>query len=600
METLAAYWRFNEVQAGKVLDASGHGNNAHLGDQSNISPKPLQPNTPISDEDEWGEKVQLGHSVFGDVGSDQVNFIEPGNRTFELYVRRLDADPETARNPFLSLNDIISLRVSQLSNLEVDVEGRRMVLDKRLVIKEWTHVAVVVEDSGLTILADGVPAGSAKLETSISDDSCAISVGGKGFEITEVRIWSSARSESDIKQYMKVALPRQAPVSKWKGLRINLQADASSKAWSKQIPEAASVPVNRTRRVFEEKAPSIPSRVEVDENESRERNKTPELSAELPKSSGPFNYHPDAEKEPDRIAPPPREVSSSVLSDRPVPAVEQTVEKYYSRAKTSAPMASVESKIEVKVQETPILVPVSLPEALSLFDSLLERGILNRGFDFDRSELLRIVQAISSYVRSQYRLGPYLAPMPPEDILTRLRIVASYLAVISVLSNDSPWGSLPALRLSLLREHIPEMLSRCISEATNRNDHACAAMLARTFLTEFGTSISYEQAEGIKKHLTTNIAALAVTCPFCSMQLKDPLQAGCIGGCGTKYALCFLTGNIVPRDDCAKCQICSTVVSVRSQIFKGRYRGNVPTNISLTMPKACFVCGCIDSLSPLR
>ena len=584
MDSLISYWRFNDVQAGKVFDSSGRNNVGTLASDASVSPKPLHAGNPISDEDEWGEKVPLGHSVTGEIFCGDLQLpSESDSITAELYVRRLGSTDNGNVVPFVSLNGRVSLSLTDQSDILVDADGAQRSTGKRLVIKEWTHIAVVASGQTLRFYLGGTEIFTQNVDLPLVSGPCSISIGAKVAEITEVRVWSCARSEAELRQYMTTSLPRPAGASKWKGLRINQQADASWRSWSKQIPQGASVPVNQTRRVFE-KSLSGPRSI-LDENVEIPINVAVEPVIEEPRpvqSPKPQIASPNSQEEVEAPKP-------AALVAEPV-QVPKTVEA--PKQSTTVP------EIQTPPNRDPILVPVQLPEALKLFDNLLEKAILNRGFALDKSELLSILQAISGYVRSQYRVGPYLAPMPPEDVLMRLRICVTYLGLINVFSCDSAWGSLAALRLPLLSEHIPAMLFSCIEEARRKNQQGSLSALARILIRECGQSLTAEQVDHIRAYLSVTFSQTEIACPFCTTKLRDPLQTACSDGCGTKFAVCSFSGRIAPADDCAKCRICCTTVSVKP-ISLPRSHGNVPTNVSVELPKACFMCGCMGSLVPL-
>ena len=65
MEQLSLYWRFIESQGTRVLDSSPWNSIGLLQPGARILTESLKPGQPISDEDDWGEKVPLGHAITG-------------------------------------------------------------------------------------------------------------------------------------------------------------------------------------------------------------------------------------------------------------------------------------------------------------------------------------------------------------------------------------------------------------------------------------------------------------------------------------------------------------------------------------------------------
>jgi hypothetical protein len=255
-------------------------------------------------------------------------------------------------------------------------------------------------------------------------------------------------------------------------------------------------------------------------------------------------------------------------------------------------------------KNVPMVVPDGVPEAMAFFDKLLESAILHKTFlSYDASELTGIIRVVSSFIRSKFRLGPFLCPMPPEDVLSRLQVACSYMGLVNIMSSrhKSMWGSLPALRLPLLRDQIKGLLFFCVEEAKTRNDAMTVVALTRVVIREFGNSLTPAQIETIKRDLDAygnSSQAAGVTCPFCKSPLFDPLQAACTQGCGSRFAVCYVTGAIAAADECAHCKICGTTIAVGPIENQRRHR-NIPTNSVMEFPKVCSVCGCYGSLVPL-
>jgi hypothetical protein len=581
MAQLCVYWRFNEVQAGKVLDASGNNNFGLLNESSNVSIKALGVNQPMSDEDEWGEKVQMGHSLIGEIVCNEIHHDETvSSATVELYVSRVSSvDINDSSSTFLALNGSACMSLTKQAEIVVEIDGVQHVTSKRLVLNEWTHVALVLTSSKGELFVNSSPILSIENERPV-DQTWSLTLGSNITEITEVRIWSCARTEAEIRQYISVCLPRAAPVSRWKGMRINMKPDASSRSWAKPIPDEAIVPSTRTRRIFEEP-------VFTETKEASPKKETPQPLESVEDVS---------ETSPQKVTSTEIDVKNEGI--QPVEAVVQIPDE--SQPELIEPQATLVARTSTSV-EVPLLIPSALPDALAFFDSLLESAILGRGLEFDKRKLESIVRGFSSFIRSQYRIGPYLAPMPPEALLVRLKIATTYLGLTNVLNNTSAWGTLVALRLPLLREHIPLVLMRSMEECKIRGDQVSVSMLTRALKNDYGTDFTPEQLDQVGRYLALSVSGTrtSVTCPFCANKLRDPLQTSCSDGCGTRFAVCYITGNVVAFDDCARCRVCSTSFSVKLTGAMSSGRGNVPTNIKMSFPPACYVCGCLGSLVPI-
>ena len=358
-------------------------------------------------------------------------------------------------------------------------------------------------------------------------------------------------------------------------MRINIKPDASSRSWTKPIPDSIVVPSAKSRRVSDE--PAL-SEIEISNKEKV-----------LVDESAPL-------AEPEKI----EVAQENVLPQSPKPIEQVAFVEHPPKQPLVVP--KIEDQVKGVVNTTPMLVPSALADALTFFDKTLEGVIFNGDLVFDRAQLEGIVSAISSYMRSEYRIGPYLAPMPPEALLSRLKIAATYLGLLSVLSNSkNHWVSNVALRLPLLTEHIPIVLMRCIEEAKVRNDPVSQSMLAKALIRDYGSFLSPEQVEAYGRYIgfnSTGDPRTQLLCPFCHTKLRDPIQSSCLDGCGTQYAVCYVTGSVVPLEDCARCRLCSTVISVK-QASIGTKRGSVPNMVKMTVPPACVVCGCFGSLVPL-
>ena len=93
---------------------------------------------------------------------------------------------------------------NQVLSKEWDVESAKIELDR------WYHLAVIVNDKQVEVFVDGESQGSMKLEANIADNPAAELLIGKSYsdnsyfsgQITEFRIWNTARTPDDIEENM--------------------------------------------------------------------------------------------------------------------------------------------------------------------------------------------------------------------------------------------------------------------------------------------------------------------------------------------------------------------------------------------------------------
>lgn len=584
MENLLLYWRFNGVQAGRVLDSSGNNNSGSLSNDSHIGSQSLRTNEPVSDEDEWGERIQLGHALVGSAvceGLDNPPMMN--SATLEAWFRPMN----TSDRLLVEMGGLLKLSLTDKGELCIESGRKTLTHAINASPNAWVHVAICLENSKVSLFANGLPGVQIALDAQISSESILpLRIGAPALETTEVRLWTVVRTPDEIRQYMRTPLPRVAPVSKWRGLKINVQPKASPDAVVKPI-ETSVVKVKaplKSRRVAED-TPAEPVVLSQQANEINVDLKDT-VQANIPAT------------EPVISTP----VRTEVSGDKPVGQVIMRPEQ--SIASPEQVKSGNQNNAPFPPKNVPMIVPDGVSEAMAFFDKLLESAILNKAFlSYDASELNGIIRVVSSFIRSKFRLGPFLCPMPPEDVLSRLQVACSYMALVNVMSSrhKSMWGSLAALRLPLLRDQIKELLFFCVEEAKTRNDAMTVVALTRVVIREFGNSFTSAQIETIKRDLDAfghASQAASLTCPFCKSPLFDPLQASCTQGCGSRFAVCYVTGGIAAADECAHCRICATTIAVGPIENQRRHR-NIPTNSVMEFPKVCSVCGCYGSLVPL-
>ena len=604
-ENLCLYWRFNEIQAGSVLDASGRNNSGKLSSASHVSPKPLLPNQPISDEDEWGEKVQLGHALEGEAVCENVE----GMRsticwTLELQLSRSVSVSDGSHAQLFSVFGV-QVVLNTKGSVAIISAGSETDTGRRFPAQQWLHFALVSENGRLALFLSGSEVASG-LAAPPTDIGCRLSVGRRICQTTEVRLWKEARTVGLIKEFMTSVIPQLARVSKWKGMRIKVESATSTIQRSFDPPAFASSSLfaSKSRRVVEEKEPSPKSALLAQPTEGTVVEETrPQLVlpiTHVEDRQEPLNTSAlesrSAQASSPRAESPKTAPIQKPLGDKP--GAELSTFDLWSFTPPPTPPELAEL-----FSAAPELLPTSLPEATQRLDEMLEAAIVKPDLlRLDVRTLIRIIQSVSNLVRIKYRVGPYLSQMPPQDLLVRLRIACAYVGFCNTLKHTqkSRWGTLPALRLKLLPEHVLRLIKICISEAEQRNDKAAAAFLSKGLLIQFGSVIAEAEAEKLRMELSAPVATgnCLINCPFCTAPLKDPLQKTCEQGCKTRFSLCYLTGRLHPSDICARCRVCETVVS--SAFGRPAHaRGNIHVTTRANVAKQCPLCLCSGSLEPI-
>lgn len=565
---LCLYWRFNEVQAGKVLDSSGLGNSGTLELGGNVSAQPLSPQSPISDENEWGEKIPAGHALRGPVCIESISGLsEPQTFTLEACIRRVSSVKTDVSRILLSYCDSVKLLLNVQGFLAVESKGSLYEVNKKLPLNQWMHVALVCDKSAVSVLVDGSSVFS-NIETSEMVSPGSLRLGSLVCELTEVRLWSIARSAESIREYMESPLPSSVSESRWKGLRIKPGAAAaqSSAGNSRTGFFAAYEGSTKSRRV-EQETVSPNAEKSVDDNHAAPQPLSPPL---LPAMGESPQDHLVVKYEFDQIEP----------------------------AKTPPELADLRPEILPSI-------PSELGLAISFFDAALEAAILKPYKIIKKVEIAKVIRIISTFIKTNYRIGPFLVPMPPESILLRLRTACSYFALATLVASPSDtgsWRSLLHLRVPLLPRHVAEICFVCIQEAVERKDSRTVILLQKKLIDCLASFLSESELARVEKGsatLTSIPPDTLILCPFCRSKFQDPLQEACVKGCRSKFAVCFLRGKAVPVDVCITCKVCTSVMSNKRKPILCKAERNIPTSHVMELPESCPLCSVFGSLYPL-
>ena len=578
-EGLCVYWRFDEVQDGKVLDASGMNNRGTLALRSHVSARPLPANDPISDEDEWGEKVRPGHSLIGPLSCAALNGLSSiTSYTCEFFAKRVGVPPTGDSHEFFIFANAIKVLLNMNGTVSLVVDSTTFETTKRVPLNQWIHFALVVSDSTLSLLVDGVPAFS-NVQTSPLENPVSIELGSNWFECTEFRIWSLARTAVAIRESMRSPLPRSAPVSKWKGLRINTSAPSEGKTgdWEKPVVfDNVLRRLSKSRRVH-------PTEEETDSL------RTHSMLFEAPEAPQPI-----AENAP----------AAPVVPDEAISA-EQSVSDFPNGSVSgfSANTPALSPILQLRPVARPI-VPcpsdLSLSAAVAIMDENLNNTIGTDDLSSEFQSVEAIVHQIANYMRTKFRTGPFLYPMPPEALLVRLRIACNYMGLVNV-TNAAQCSALVALRIPLLAQHVYALTIRAADDAGREGDIKTERVLLRTLLGTFKARMEASKIDKFRGRLDQLIQDDSMCtlqkCPLCTAPFDDPMQVKCGRGCGSQLSVCYLTGKLVASADCVRCIICESTMSI-SQQAATRQR-SAPTSRTVGIPTVCVVCSCSGCLRAL-
>jgi hypothetical protein len=570
-DALCIYWRFNDVKDKQVVDASGHNNNGHIQPDTELSESPLVPDQPISDVDEWGEKVPLGFSFRGNVQIDCVDgFSADQSFTLEFYMRRSRVRSGGLVDSILEVANVIRILVTGQGTIALSVGRETYDTKKRIVINQWMHFALINNSKSLELLIDGVPCFS-NIHPPILFAPIGITLGSGICDMTEFRLFAKARSKDEIREFLHSPLPRKAPISKWKGLKIKTASNQSvDSKWPPTVPAIQTK--SSKRRIINSDIDEISlaefsrvtSQVVPDDPVSAE-----ESVLEFPGSSNPL----------------------------PCPQIDDNF--LGSIDKGTTPTRTPESEIPYSQNSLPVLeIPSTLErvDAIAKMDSILKSLLVDNSLIPEENVMVQVTQNISRYMRRSYRMGPYLCPLPSEAFLSGLRIACAYIALARC--NRRVGGYYLNLRIPLLPERVRSLTEWAISEMRRYGDGRGEWILIYRLIDNFKTDLANDEINKFRIRLLEigNPPSLTkLCCPICRALFQDPTQAKC-STCQTNFAVCFVMGCLVPSDECVKCWICHSEFSIGPAIPK---RGNVSTNRSRDIPLTCSFCECTGTLRPL-
>jgi len=573
MESLGVYWRFSETQKDVAFDSSGCGNHGRLQVGSLVSTNSLQPGNPIGDEDEWGEKVLLGHSLIGACECKEISNLRNLDKlTIECHFKRLTAisPGETVRQLEFA-DSVLQILMKDNGALSFKIGEDIHNTTRKLPLNEWVHIAVTLDRGSFSVFINGVStiASVRKILSMNKSPPYTIRVGSNVTETTEIRVWSSIRNSDQLKEFMNHPLPKLTPVSRWKGIKIK---DGTS-GGVVEINPTISVPLesrHSRRRVLSVIADSQGYRAPPDTT-------TPPMKTDATLSQSPLSV-------PLSAAIVPSDTAIEVFPENTIPAEPVAV--------------PLSGRIKPVVPTPPLpLEHMELSQALAHIDSKLE-GALERfrnQLPSSEDEFKLIVSDISDFMRKRYRLGPFLAPLPHEELLSRLQVACQYTAISRTLARES----MLTLRIPMLPEDQQWILRQCILMCKEKGRAVDEIYLIQRYLNSQSMdmrSFFKDRLERLEDAVMINNRQYQLQCPVCGLGLQDPLQLTCVPGCHAKFQVCYQTGNFVASDDCVHCIICTSVYHVGKG--NAKLHGNVRSLTIRSLPNTCEFCSCVGSLKP--
>ena len=571
MEKLCLYWRFIEYQGSRVLDSSYSNSIGVLSQGATIDPEPLKSGEPISDDDDWGEKAPLGHALHGACECRNVlNLVDTLSMTIELHVKRIGSSQSEIPESFVSINNVVRLGFNEHGLINLWISEFAKTSEKKLHLNVWTHLALVFEPSGLSLLIDGSP-----VMTRVEFDSNSISapvflrVGNQQTKTTEVRVWSSTRSAAEIRSTMHSPLSFGGAASKWRGFKIKSTSSPPEVSKSITIPFPA---IERRLRPRQIKSPSPSEIIDLQTKSAHVSVVVPELR----------DYS---------IVPPDTSQTDDPIDPKLMPEIHPEPEIISAGARHVQPASRMLS------------FNVTIDAALEYFDDRLEQTLQafrgSKPMDTNRLAFIQIACDFSSFLQAKFRIGPFFAPRPSDEILSRLQVACRYAAICAIMSGKHHVypRMLNCLRIPLLDIDLETLIKTAIVAAWENGDHSTALCLLERFVSSFPNRMDEithlrQQTEGIVG-LSRGATRSHVPCPACDRTLKDPLGGVC--ECRAKLGVCYDSGTLVDRADCVKCCVCESEYSLSRS--RGKLSGNVSYARSNTLPDTCKFCHCKGSLS---
>jgi hypothetical protein len=576
---LCLYWRFSDVQKTQVLDLSTCGNNGTLIEGAIVSGSPLQSNDPIGDEDEWGEKIPLGHALNGGIECQSVQGMNSLRHfTIEFFVRRSRHGDNPSPVKLVSLDDSVSVSVGGTGTVTLSLFGESIPCSRRIPLNQWVHVALVSSSNKVSMYMDGFPALTGVDLAPCEDRPLSFRIGHAEVQTTEVRLWSTMRTVQQLKEFMHHPLPRMVPVvSKWKGLKIqqpksSANASIRSTAVVPPSPLTSVVGPPRTRRINES----------IVETASVARSRRNSMTV-LPGADGPVPVISTEEPLPE------------AQGDIPVSPLKDVFSPKVRRVKTLA--------------EAPLVIHAPMSEAMDKFDSSIQSGVdlfREERYTDGKAIFQTTVDSVSLYMINKYKFGRFLAPFPGVEVLDRLRVLCRYLCACTILERGASDIDriLLVLRIPLLHEDVLKMTQAAIRCCAKSGDILGEFALNERFLSTFQANLDGETVERIRMRIALlrgriereSVSKSKVACQLCHSAFKDPLQSTCEVGCKTRFTVDFVDGVLVPADEALECAVCQSTLLCRT----GGYIIYRPSNRTIVPPNLCPLCHCGKSLRPLE
>jgi hypothetical protein len=539
-----------------------------------VSRDPLGGGLPISDEDEWGEKIQLGHSMVGTCECKDVATLSSLERvSVEFHCKRIGQIQDSSQPSILNLANILRVNLGETGLVCVSTGNSSHDFSRHLPVDEWTHIAVTVDRGSLVVYWNGISVLSTTESNSMNlKPPYSISVGSKFTEITEVRVWSTTRTEEQLKEFMHHPLPKLASFSKWKGFRIKTGVSMGPGPVRLKAIALPNIPLERRNQMRRSEEVLKQTTAKESVLSSRSEN----VQRDTLTSPTEDRMHPVIKACPELQETVQHLITSDILiSNQPF--------------SMHAPGACT----------LPSLNDMKLEDVLGVFDSYLEDVFLQfRSSTLEGKcgrEFRKIASQISEYMRAHYRFGPFLAPLPDEELLNRLRVSCEYSGICAVIENGHTMVN--TLRIPMLPDDTDRLVMEAIHVAREREDFVCESSLIRTYLPTLSERpVEFEslrnrlqQIQNTEYNKSTNIR-----CPSCWAPLLDPLQPYCLPGCRSGITVCYQSGLLESTSNCVRCVICRSVTRVGTK--PTRLSGNVKAVNKTDLSSRCAFCSCVGSL----
>ncbi|CAK9118231.1 unnamed protein product [Durusdinium trenchii] len=392
---LLIYWRCGDGEGAQVRDSAGCGRSGFL--RGGSWRGPLSPDDPMEPTDEWGQALSPNFAIYlgqaelryssSSASDRQMLALVAGNRSEgqDHLTKACDGEEPTPgwtvdfwarmRNSREELL-LFSRRSSECAmewRYVPRLPGFRITLGQQQHLSgscdplpegEWTHLALRSTLDSLEVLVDGelaVTSQQSGLQVTLEAD---LGFGPADMEITEVRVWGAARSESELLQYQRqcldTLLSSELRGEAWK--RVKIRPAAEGPADSGVLPSlwdisALAQPGGQSRRKNEPQGDLAPASGQTFPPSAPEK--------EAPKPAWPA-WGDFGDWRPFEVAPP-------VWPENSKQGMEESMES------AKLPPSDI-------VEELPHLVPHKPHTKLPLSTPLLTVGRLMQGIAAKRSE----------------------------------------------------------------------------------------------------------------------------------------------------------------------------------------------------------------------